>query len=861
MPGTGRLQPIRYRSLLVVAVATMLFGALTTSVLGATIAARSFERLERSAVTDNISRLQAAYDSELGKLAIMAGDWGIWDDTYHYVLGEQPDYVTTNLTDETLDNLGAHVVAFYAVDGTLIHAAYLDPLTGSGAVAPPDISALSGLVWPADLDVIEPTMGLVVADSGLIAYGAHPITTSDAASTPVGLVLFGRYIDSGFVDSVSTSLRLDVARVDLDTAINGDSDADPWAEMHMEDEIAYGTRLFPDIHGEPALALRFAMSRSVADQGRRALGSFALALALGGLVLLSVLLAALRQERRAFDQQRVAEEAAARIQTRYRALVDGMADAVLGLDAQGAITFANPAAVRLLGRSCEELETLHYRDITTPDSAEVLLRDVLQDRHADLRRDLVLVDADGATITVEAGIGWFSAGQGAAEQMQWILRDVSDRKRFERELLHLATHDHLTGLSNRLRFEEELEQRLNHARRGDGRTLLLWLDLDNFKEVNDSLGHKSGDDLLVALALELSNRLRSDSVLARLGGDEFGILMPVAEAADVRSAAARVLDDIRSLELSLDAGPVRTSASIGVVLLPDHATTAEEALARADIAMYRAKADGGNRFCVFEPGADWQHELRIRFDWAGVIESAIREDRIAVFWQPIVDLATGGVDRYELLVRLMDDQGELIPPGAFLPLAEQLGMIGEIDSHMVRKAIALLSEYPPESGVRIDVNCSGRALSDISLLELIAGEIRGTGVDPGRLGIEITETAAVVDMMKAHTFIASLKSIGVRVALDDFGSGFSSFHYLRNLPVDMLKIDGSFVRELPSSPRDQHIVRSMVELAAGLGIGITAEWVESEETLRLLRSFGVGYAQGYFLGRPCEAGTGPKSID
>ena len=854
MARVRRRQPVRYRSLLVIAVITMLLGVLATYFVGMAIGSRSFDEIERSIAIDNTERLQSAYDAEVERLAVMAGDWGMWDDTYDFMRRQQPDYVQTNLVEETLQNLGVNVIAFYAADGSLRHATYLDPNTGALGEPPAGIGTLGERMWPDDTTALLTTSSLVQDESGLMLCAVHPITTSDASAEPVGVLLFGRYVDDAFVASIAEYLKVSVSRVDPTDYPVESAAGDLHSVVTLDEDAIYGTRVFWDVDGQPALVLRLSMPRTIADRGEQALSSFAFALAVVGLVLLVVLLAALRQERRAYERQREAEDATRRAQNRYRALVEGMADAVLGLDAEGNLTFANPRACRLLRRSPDELESLRFRDVMAADSAAIVADDVLPFVGEVSTRDLTLVDAQGSPVAVEVSVAWFSVEPGAPQQMQWIMRDVSERKRFERELVHLATHDHLTGLFNRLRFEEELERRLSHTRRGEKPTVLLWLDLDNFKEVNDSLGHKAGDDLLVGLSLELSRRLRPDSVLARLGGDEFGVLIPDVDVSEVMAVASRLLDDIRAMEFLTEGGRVRLTPSIGVVLLPDHATTPEEALARADLAMYRAKGDGGNRVCVYEPDADWQEELRMRFDWAIAIESALREDRILVHWQPIIELETGMVDRYELLVRLTDEQGNVVPPGVFLPVAEQLGLIGAIDLYMVRRAVRLLAQYPPETGVRIDVNFSGRALSDPALPELIAQELSTRGVDPERLGIEITETVAVVDMVKARTFIESLKSIGVRVTLDDFGSGFSSFYYLRNLPIDALKIDGTFVRELTENRRDQHVVRSMVELAAGLNIDITAECVESQETLEMLRSFGVRFAQGFHMGRPTEAG-------
>jgi len=540
----------------------------------------------------------------------------------------------------------------------------------------------------------------------------------------------------------------------------------------------------------------------------------------------------------------------------YRALVDTMADAVFGVDAAGMVFFANPRAAALTGRPLENLLGTDFRTLMTPDSAMHVAARMDREAGTSATWEVTLVDACRRLLPVEVNASWYAEGTGGAPCMQWVVRDLSERRRFERELVHLATHDHLTGVFNRMRFEEELDSRLANTSRAARTSVLLWLDLDGFKEINDSYGHKAGDDVLVSLAAQLARRLRGGSILARLGGDEFGVLMPDVERPEVSSIAQRVLDEIRSMEFVADGERLRVTPSIGVVVLPDHATTTEEALGRADLAMYHAKEHGGNQVCVYRPDEAWPEELDRRFDWGAVIESALTEDRIVIYWQPIVDLTSGAVDRYELLVRMLAEDGTLVPPGSFLPVAEQSGLIAAIDAYVVKQAIEILAASPSGRQIRVDVNVSGRALSDAELPALIGRELRRTGVEPTRLGIEITETAAIVDMVRAHSFIESLKSVGVRVSLDAVGSGFSSFYYLRNLPIDDLKIDGMFVRELAESTRDQHVVRSIVELANGLGIDTIAGCVESAEALELLRSFGVRFAQGFYVGRPEPVGTG-----
>jgi EAL domain-containing protein (putative c-di-GMP-specific phosphodiesterase class I) len=290
---------------------------------------------------------------------------------------------------------------------------------------------------------------------------------------------------------------------------------------------------------------------------------------------------------------------------------------------------------------------------------------------------------------------------------------------------------------------------------------------------------------------------------------------------------------------------------VGVVLFPDHGTNTEELLARADLAMYRAKEQGRNQYCLYRPDEDWQAELQSRFDWSLLIENALRNDRFLVYAQPVINLATGEIDRHELLIRMEAADGSVIPPGMFLTVAERTGQIAQIDQWMVRRAIDLISMRGGDGRpCCLDVNLSGRAFSDPGLLPLIESELMRTGIDPAQFGVEITETAAVSDMGKAREFIETLKRLGCRVALDDFGSGFSSFYYLRNLPIDCLKIDGSFIQNMYSNKQDQHVVRAIVELAAGFGISSTAEFVEDGKTLDLLREFGVTYAQGFHIAEP-----------
>jgi diguanylate cyclase (GGDEF)-like protein len=385
--------------------------------------------------------------------------------------------------------------------------------------------------------------------------------------------------------------------------------------------------------------------------------------------------------------------------------------------------------------------------------------------------------------------------------------------------------------------------------RSGGCGSLLWLDIDFFKEVNDSLGHAAGDELLLSLSMFLKDKTRDDSLLARLGGDEFAVLLPSADTGQAQAAAHRLLEAVSGNEFQVGRHPVRVSVSVGIVSFPQHGTSVAELLARADLAMYHAKDEGRNRACAYQPEADWHSELQHRMTWRERIEEALEADDFTVYAQPVIDLADDSVARYELLIRMIGEDGAIIMPGTFLPAAERLGLVHRIDRWMVREAIHLIERHQ-RRGIRLDVNLSGRAFEDRELLPLIERELEQSDVDPSSLGLEITETAAIVDMAKAQYFIKRLGSLGCRFSLDDFGSGFSSFYYLKQLPIDGLKIDGAFIQSLPTSEKDQHLVRAIVELSRGLGTQVTAEFVESAEILTLLKDYQVDCAQGYYIGVP-----------
>ncbi|BDG61655.1 putative bifunctional diguanylate cyclase/phosphodiesterase [Caldinitratiruptor microaerophilus] len=430
-----------------------------------------------------------------------------------------------------------------------------------------------------------------------------------------------------------------------------------------------------------------------------------------------------------------------------------------------------------------------------------------------------------------------------------IERELRARGHIEKELRYLADHDALTGLYNRRRFQQEVEARLERSGGEAPGAAVLFLDLDDFKEVNDSLGHRAGDEVLARVGRLLRAAVRATDIPARVGGDEFAVFLPSTGAEEAQAVAQRLVESIRRHHFRALGRDLVMTASVGIALYPEHGTTTEELLARADLAMYQSKSCG-NRFCLYIPERDGARGI----SWLNCeaqLRDALEKERFVLFCQPILDLRQGRVTRYELLLRMKGEGDRLVGPGTFLPVAERSGLIHDIDRWVIRQAIRLLSRSPAAlPDLCLEVNLSGKSFADGGLVAFVGAELEAAGVEPGRLIFEITETALIPDLDEATGVVLGLRQLGCQFALDDFGRGFSSLFHLKHLPVDYLKIDGAFVESLPHHPVDQHLVRAIVEAARGVGARTVAEYVRDGETLALLRDLGVDYAQGYHVGPP-----------
>ncbi len=431
---------------------------------------------------------------------------------------------------------------------------------------------------------------------------------------------------------------------------------------------------------------------------------------------------------------------------------------------------------------------------------------------------------------------------------------AGEQERTQDQLAQLTDQDPLTGLMNRRRFHTELGRWIQRAVRYQRPLSLLFIDVDQFKYVNDTLGHAAGDKFLSEIATLLARDMRETDLVGRLGGDEFGVLLPETNAEGANLVAQRFLQLLHQTDFVIEQRRLHGSASIGVATCPDHGRDVETLLTRADIAMYRAKQNGRNRFHVFsDEDLSLDNKMRATIYWEERIKQALRDDRLRLLYQPIRPLAGQQREAYEVLLRLVDENDRLIAPGEFLETAERSGLIEEVDLRVVRMACETQAQRLREGRkLHLSVNLSGYQFNNLAVGEAIEDIIRESGADATRLTFEITETSALQNVGLAEKFIRRLKGLGCRFALDDFGAGYTSLSHLRNIPLDAIKIDGCFVQRLDQSPRDQALVEAVTGMGHALGLEVTAEFVENESTLRLLERMGVDHAQGYHIGRPAQ---------
>jgi len=541
-----------------------------------------------------------------------------------------------------------------------------------------------------------------------------------------------------------------------------------------------------------------------------------------------------------------------RSEERFRSLVQNASDGVLVLGEDALVRYASPAVERILGRHPDErigrpaTADVHPEDRST---TERRLADVAASSGSEATLDYRIRHADGSWRTIEA-IAKNLLDDPAVRGVVMNFRDITERKALEEQLRHQAFHDALTGLANRSLFLDRLEHALARASRGGPPTAVLYLDLDDFKAVNDRLGHAEGDRLLVAVAERLRAATRAADTVARLGGDEFAVIVEDVDATEARRTAERILEAL-AVPFGIGDGQILARASIGIAIRAADGAGADELLRRADIAMYAAKAQGGQCHVTYE--SQLYDATVARMELKADLRGALARGELSVAYQPVVELGSGAVIGSEALMRWTHPERGAIPPADFIPVAEESEVILELGRWILETACSQTRAWQAATGradLSISVNLSGRQMADPALVADVGHALAASGLDPASLVLEITESVLVLDVEATATAFRALKALGVRLAIDDFGTGYSSLSYLRQFPIDVLKIDQSFVASLDGSHASVALVGSILDLSSTLRLDTVAEGIETSAQLHVLRGLGARRGQGYLFARP-----------
>lgn len=580
---------------------------------------------------------------------------------------------------------------------------------------------------------------------------------------------------------------------------------------------------------------------------------------LAGLVMATTVLlawcwweASLRRSARAlFDQQE-----------RARVTLRSIGDAVITTDSDQRIDYMNPTAEhltqwtlaeargRLLGEVCVLIDESTMEELISP-----VKKAMGEGRFIEFSgKDAALVRRDGTSLAIENSAAPMRNEDGQIIGGAMVFRDVSSTRRMAQRITWAATHDALTDLVNRREFETRVETALLSAHNLARHHVLCYLDLDQFKIVNDTCGHAAGDALLKQISSVLLGCLRGTDTLARLGGDEFGVLLESCSLDRARVIAANLLTAVRDHRFVWNGRAFTIGVSIGVVVITADTGTRAEIFAAADSACYDAKEHGRNRISIYDSSDADMAQRRAEMHWAARLTRALQEDRLVLYYQPYLALGpeNSHCQHIEVLLRLLDDSGQLVPPGSFLPAAERYDIMPAIDRWVIRSVFLRYKSLLHEMGAPLTcaINLSGTTLNSDGILEFIQQQAQEFELPPGAVCFEITETAAINNMSQATEFMRKVKALGFSFALDDFGVGTSSLAYLKTLPVDYLKIDGSFIRNIANDSIDRAMVDTINRVGHIMGLLTVGEYAESQSVIDELRSLGVDFAQGYAVARP-----------
>ena len=862
---------------------------------------RDFARLEVIETRQALRRAAAALEERAETLRATARDWATRDDTYAFMQDRNQPYVDNHLTHDALTAIQVDLVLFVDRAGRIVHGltageAEVRPILPSAELArrlSPKGPLLSACLRG------QSASGMILLPKQMLLVAAQPILTSLGEGPARGMLVMGRIMSQGSFTRISDRAMVPFAVRRLDDPGLPSDFQEAAAALGRSDrtlirasgsQVASGYELIADIRGIPALIVRADEDRYISRQAQAILLSSLLTLLCFGavlglavnLVLEKMVISRLSSLRA--EVKRVAEsgEPSARVSVSGRDELSGLADSINGmlsaLEQSGntlqenesqlrmvldsvhagfliieaethSIVEANPAALHMLGCAREDLigSTCHQR-VCPAEVGRCPITD-LDEELDNSERTALTIGGESVPVLKTAALVTLGGKQYILESFV----DITERKQAEAAVRYQSNHDGLTALPNRQRFSEQLGESLAEARRSEKTVAVLLLDLDRFKTINDTLGHAVGDELLKQASERLSESLRGNDSVARLGGDEFAVVLTAMESPEGAAVAARRVLSVLQAPFNIGGHELHTSASIGISLFPRDGAEAEALLQNADIALYHAKDQGRNTFRYYDSwiSASTRESLALEND----LRHALERDELVVYYQPQIHVPTGRIIGMEALLRWRHPVLGLVLPGRFISIAEETGLIEPIGEWVLRHTCAQNKAWQRENlpPVKMAVNLSPLQFHQQNLVAVVRQALGESGLDPRYLQLELTESAAMRNVDFSAKMMARLKGMGVGLCMDDFGVGYTSLVYLKQFPLDTIKIDRTFLRALETDASNATIISAVIAIARSLGLGIIGEGVETPTQVRLLLERDCEVMQGYFFSEPLPA--------
>jgi diguanylate cyclase (GGDEF)-like protein/PAS domain S-box-containing protein len=849
--------------LLVVTIAAALLGL--QNVAGRKVVLDSFRQLERDAANHSLDQILNAFQADLDHLAVSVRDYARWDDAYSFALDHNERFTQSNFAPDSLENMGVDVVWMLDASDREVLSLRVDPGQGRRIERPAN-AALTDLLRQHLSRIRElrsqskPLERLLQTPQGLMAFASHEILATGGRGESRGMILFGRFIDANVVARARETSQLPVqlyataravqrlpaAVVQMWSAGAGSGRTlQPTDDQNLD---IYG--LLRDIDGAPAAVVQTHTDRMLLEFGQHTLNTLMLLIAaVVALVAIGVAWLLLRMER--------AWRAQAASERRYRAVITQAQDTMLLADAMSRrILEANPAATTALGylesvlleKTVDELFVVNDGGTVRPVQPEL---------YAATMADLALQVRcqDGRLLDVEVSASPLVID--GREVISFVLRDISARKNAERALVdnqqrltQVAHHDALTGLLNRMGLQNRLPDIIEQAKRTKRPVAFLYLDIDHFKKINDLHGHACGDQLLQRVADRLRGSVAASDLVVRMGADEFVVIATGVRDVNAAGTIASRIREKLNAPFEVDGQEISVTSSVGVSVFPEHGADYEVLLKNADIALYESKDGGRDTHRVFARSMNTRVNERVTIEHS--MRAALRENQFYVDYQPIVDLRTNKLEGLEALMRWRHPARGLVPPAVFIDVAEKSGLIAELGEFVLNSVCGQIRKWQDKGAepVPVAVNVSGRQFERQDIANLVAHAASTAGIDVRMIHVELTESAIVEGNERHLGVMRGLRALGVPVSIDDFGTGYSSLAYLKNLPIDCLKIDRAFVRDMITSVNGDAIVTAIINMAGSLGLKTVAEGVETLEQLKRLRELGANMGQGFYFSPP-----------